>query len=151
MMTITIEQKPLDWLVSHPEFQTWVDEYIEECKNVHVAVPGFFEEKYRASEAEGVLRTIVVTDGEHLAGASWILVTKAAHYSFPMVAVDAFYLRKAWRKGRTGLDFLKAAKDVAKNEGAPGLVFMAPPDSTLDRLCARLGMVNTHKAYWCAA
>ncbi len=150
-MTITIELKSLNVLVKHPEFRAWVDEYIEECRNDNVAVPGFFEEKYRAAEAAGTLRTIVATDGERLAGAAWLQVTKAAHYNFPLVAVDGFYLRKAWRKGRIGLDFLKAAKEAAKAEGAPGLVFMAPPDSTLDKLCVRLGMTNTHKAYWCAA
>lgn len=150
-MTITIELKPLDALVKHPEFQAWVDEYIEECKNDNVAVPGFFEERYRAAEDAGTLRTIVATDGEHLAGAAWLQVTKAAHYDFPLVAVDAFYLRKAWRKGHTGIAFLKAAKEAAVAEGSRGLVFMAPPESTLDKLCAKLGMVNTHKAYWCAA
>ncbi len=150
-MAITIELKPLDALVKHPEFQVWVDEYIEECKNDNVAAPGFFEEKYRAAEDAGTLRTIAVMDGEHLAGAAELQVTKAAHYDFPLVAVDAFYLRKAWRKGRTGIAFLKAAKDAAAAEGSRGLVFMAPPESTLDKLCAKLGMVNTHKAYWCAA
>ena len=150
-MIIAIELCPLSRLTQHPEFQAWVNEYIEECKNDNVAMPGFFEEKYRAAEEAGTLRTLIVLDGERLAGAAWLQVTKAAHYAFPLVAIDGFYLRKAWRKGRTGLDFLKAAKGVARDEGAPGLVFMAPPGSTLDKLCARLGMTNTHKAYWCAA
>ncbi len=149
-MTVAIELCPLARLTQHPEFQTWVDEYIEECRNDNVAVPGFFAEKYRAAEEAGVLRTIIVTEGDRLAGAACLQVTKAAHYDFPLVAVDTFYLRKEWRKGCTGIKFLKAAKEVAAAEGSQGLVFMAPPESTLDKLCAKLGMVNTHKAYWCA-
>lgn len=150
-MTVSIEVAPLSCLTTHPEFQYWVNEYIEECRNDSVGSPLFSAERYEAAEKAGTLRVIIVTDGHHLAGAAVLGVTTAAHYEFPLVAADSLYLRKPWRKGRTGLDLLGAAKAAAVREGAPGLVFMAPPDSMLDRLCARLGMVNTHKVWWCKA
>ena len=82
-------------------------------------------------------------------GAAALLVTQSQHYPFPLVGVDAFYLRKAWRRGRTGLDLLGCAKAVAAKEGAPGFTFMAPPGSAFDKLCDRLGMTHTHNCYWC--
>lgn len=149
-MTLTIETCPFEELYQHPDFRLWVDQYVEECRNDKIAVPDFYVEKYREKESAGILRTLIAKDGSHLAGAAWLLVTPAAHYDFPLVSVDGFYLRKPWRKGFNGVNFLQAAKAVAIREGSKGLVFMAPPGSKLDRLCSVLGMVNTHKAYWCA-
>lgn len=149
-MTLVIETCPFEELYRHPDFQLWVDQYIEECRNDKIAVPSINLEKYREADAQGALRIVIARDGSHLAGAAVLQVTKAAHYDFPLVSVDSFYLRKPWRKGFNGVNFLQAAKAVAAHEGSKGLVFMAPPGSTLDRLCSVLGMVNTHKAYWCA-
>ncbi len=147
-MTITIELWPLDRLVSHPEFQAWVDEYGEECRAEGVGAPGFYPEKYAEVAKSGQLRILAALDGDRLAGAAALRVVEAAHYDAPLVSTDAIYLRRDWRKGGAGLRLLHAMRDLAKQEGAHGLVFMAPPGSSLDKLCERLGMVNTHKTYW---
>ena len=147
-MTITIEQKPLDWLVKHPEFQTWVSEYGEECRAEGIGNPGFYPEKYADADKTGQLRILAALDGARLAGAAALRVTEAAHYDAPLVSTDAIYLRHPWRKGGTGLRLLRAMRDLAGKEGAHGLVFMAPPGSSLDKLCERLGATNTHKMYW---
>ena len=127
----------------------WVTEYINETANPVIGAAEAQVSRYAALDKDGQLRCVAVLDDGRLVGAAALLVTQSQHYPFPLVGVDAFYLRKAWRRGRTGLDLLGCAKAVAAKEGAPGFTFMAPPGSAFDKLCDRLGMTHTHNCYWC--
>lgn len=127
----------------------WVTEYINETANPAIGAAEAQVSRYAALDKDGQLRCVAVLDDGRLVGAAVLLVTQSQHYPFPLVGVDAFYLRKAWRRGRTGLDLLGCAKAVAAKEGAPGFTFMAPPGSAFDKLCDRLGMTHTHNCYWC--
>lgn len=130
-------------------FQELVDEYIGETANKNIGDPKAQFDRYRMLEYGGSLYCIGAFDEGRPVGVAAIQVSYSQHYPFPIAAVESFYLRKAWRKGRTGLRLLREIKALTRQLGAPGCVFMAPPDSSLDKLCSRLGMSNTHKAYWC--
>lgn len=128
---------------------TWIAEYIEETAHPNIGVAEGQIDRYRELSEKGQLRCIAVTEDKKLIGGAILLVTQSQHYPFPLVGVDAFYLRKAWRRGATGLHLLGCVKGVAANEGAPGFTFMAPPGSPLDRICHLRGMTHTHNCYWC--
>ena len=142
---------PFSEVETNEAFGAYVEEYIEECGNENIGQPVVQIERYRELEAQGSLRCIGVFDGTTLAGLSVLYVTQSQHYPFPLVGIDSIYLRKPWRRGRTGLDLLGAMKAVAKREGAPGLPVMAPVGSQLERLCTLLGLAKTHSAFWCPA
>lgn len=147
-MTVSVEVKPFSEVAALDSFKDWCDEYRDETRSPVIPDAGPQLDHFKACEAENRLRCVVMMDDGVLAGAIFLLVNPSNHYPFPIVAMDSFYLRKPWRKGRAGLDLYEAAKAVARREGAPGLVLMAPPDSTLDRLCKLWKLTNTHKAYW---
>ena len=130
-------------------FSLWAAEYATETSNEAIGTPEVQFGRYKELDEKGSLRCVAVLEDGYLVGGAVLMVTSSQHYAFPIVGVDSIYLRIAYRKGRTGVDLLNAVKAVAKREGAPGMTFMAPPGSNLDKLCACLGMVNTHKAYWC--
>lgn len=140
---------PFSEVAQNPSFNDYVTEYAEECGNDLIAKPSIDIDRYLDMDRSGQLRCIGVFDGSVLAGLSVLVVTQSQHYDFPLVGVDSFYLRKAWRKGRHGLDLLGAMKAVAVKEGAPGLPIMAPVESKLERLCRLLDLPQTHCAFWC--
>lgn len=123
-------------------------EYIEDTANPVIGKAEAQTERYIETDKAGQLKCIGLFDGEELAGLCLMLVAPSNHYPFPIVSVEGLYLRRRWRKGANGLRMLNLAKRVARELGAPGLVFMAPPGSTLETICERLGAINTHKAYW---
>lgn len=129
-------------------FAPLLDEYIEETANPIIGKAEAQIERWREAAADGRLKCIGAFDGDEIAGMILLLVSPSAHYAFPMVAVESIYLRKPWRKGLNGLRMLNLAKRVVRELGSPGFVFMAPPGSTLEKICERLGAANTHKAYW---
>lgn len=137
-------------LHAHPDWDAWEDEYIAETASEAVPQPGAQCSRYETLDDQGALVCLGVVDGERLAGVAMLLVHRSSHYPFPIVATDAIYLRKPWRKGALGLELLRAMKGAAIAEGAFGLTFQAPPGSQLDKLCGALGMTHTHNIYWCA-
>ncbi len=138
-------------LVSMTGWPALVREYIDETADAELPNPGPQDDRYLELEDRGELRTIAVVAGEELVGYAQLLVLPSQHHPFPVVSTDSLYLRKPWRKGRLGLDLLGAMRATAKREGAPGLTFMAPPGSRLDRICKALKMPLLRHCYWCSA
>lgn len=127
----------------------WEAEYIEETANPAIGSAGAQLDRLRDLDKKGQLRCLALTEETTLIGAAILLLTQSQHYLFPLIAVESIFLRKAWRKGSTGLHMLGCIKAMAKHEGAPGFTFMAPPGTALDRLCQLRGMTHTHNCYWC--
>ena len=136
-------------LASRNGFVDVVREYAEETKNPAIAEPSVQFDRYAELDEQGLLRFVAAMDGGRLVGLLVVAVTPSQHYGFPIVAVESIYLRKVARRGAAGLELLGCAKAIARAEGAPGFTIMAPPGSALDRVAGALGLVNTHKAYWC--
>lgn len=148
---VTYEVVPFEEFYTSKGFAEWQSEYIEETANTNIGVASGQIARYLELEAKGQLLCMAALDGEELVGGVILLVTQSRHYAFPMIGVDSFYLRKPWRKGDIGLRLMRFVKETAVKEGAPGFMFMAPPDGPLDRLCRLRGMAHTHNAYWCKA
>jgi hypothetical protein len=146
---IEIRHTTFEELFHAEGFRELVDEYSSETANKAIGDPQVQFDRYRKLEYTGSLYCIAAFDEKKVVGAVGLLVAESQHYPFPIVAVESFYLRKAWRKGRTGLRLLKEIKQTAWTLGAPGCSFMAPPETPLDKLCQCLDMTHTHNAYWC--
>lgn len=146
---IEIKHTTFEELFHMEGFKELVEEYSAETANKAIGSPMVQFDRYRQLEYTGSLYCVVALDKAKVVGVAGLLVAQSQHYAFPIVAVESFYLRKAWRKGRAGLRLLKEIKETTWKLGAPGCSFMAPPDSSLDHLCSLLGMTHTHNAYWC--
>ena len=146
---VQIQHTTFEELFHAEGFSDLVNEYTQETANKAIGDPMVQYERYRKLEYTGNLFCIAAYDEGKVVGVVGLLLAESQHYPFPIVAVESFYLRKAWRKGVTGLRLLKEIKKTAWTLGAPGCSFMAPPGSSLDKLCEPLGMVHTHNAFWC--
>lgn len=132
------------------DFDEWVKEYAEETTDSHIPVSGLQAEFYDEKDAEGVLFPVCAYDGGKVVGVAGLVVSRSGHYPFPIVSLDTFYLRKAWRQGSAGLRFIRALKKRAAELGAPGFVVTAHPGSAWDKLCERQGMTHLNNLWWCS-
>lgn len=148
---LSIETVSFSDLVNHPDWHEFVAEYIAETANPSIPSPGQQSTRYEALEKEGRLRILWAREGDRLWGVAALVVADSGHYPFPLVATDAIYVRKAYRKYGVGLPLIHRMKEEAKRLGAPGLTFQAPPGSMLDRIIPRIGGVHTHNFYWLSA
>ena len=144
-----IRELPYHELERCPGFLAVVNEYEDETQNPVIGNPSVQFERYRDLDTLGTLKCVGAFSNDLLVGLASILVARSQHYAFPIASIESFYLRKEYRKGTNGLRLINAAKSLAKSEGAPGLVFMAPPGTSYEKVCKKLGMVHTHTAYWC--
>lgn len=130
-------------------FAEVVAEYKDETSNPAIGSPTVQFERYRELDALGTLKCLGAFEEGELVGLVGVMLARSQHYPFPIASIESFYLRKAFRKGTNGLRLIRAAKELVKKQGAPGLVFMTPPGTNYERVCQRLGMIPTHIAYWC--
>lgn len=136
-------------LEQSPGFEETVTEYAAETANEAIGTPKIQRSRYRELSSLGKIQCLGAFEGDKVVGLAVVFFSQSQHYPFPIASIESFYLRKDYRKGGNGLGLLHAVKHMVKAEGAPGLVFMAPPGSTYAALCAKLGMTHTHNAYWC--
>ena len=149
-MKLEIKRCTFEELYAHPEWSDWVKEYVKETANPVIGIADAQVDRYRETYAAGRLRCLKAVDGEHLAGAAMLCVTVSHHYPFPIIGLDALYLRKSWRKDGNGLALMREIRRSVAEEGAPGCPVMAPPNSRLDRICQAYRMPHTHNCYWMA-
>ncbi len=143
-----IRELPYRELEQCQGFAEVVAEYQEATTNPAIGAPSVQFDRYRELDALGTLKCLGAFADNALVGLSSVLFARSQHYGFPIASIDSFYLRKDYRTGTNGLRLIRAVKALVKNEGAPGVVFMAPPDTNYEKVCQRLGMVHTHSAYW---
>ena len=146
---VVVKQSSVAEATAMPGLQSLIEEYANETGNPAIGKPDVQMSRYFDLYEKGLLRVITAAEDGKLVGLVALVVSPSQHYGFPIVSVESIFLSKAYRKGALGLKLLATAKSVAKKEGAPGMAIMAPPGSSLDKLCQRFGYVNTHKAYWC--
>ena len=78
-------------------------------------------------------------DNDSLVGYSVLILTPHLHYGYLYAHHDAVYLCPEYRRGRLGLDLIKAAEQEATRRGAVRIVWYAKPHSTFFSLLDRLG------------
>lgn len=133
-----------------PGWTEWLNEYTEEFSTAEVPA-AFQPDFYLPREEKGELTGVAVFDDGLLVGLAGCVVERTGHHPYPIVALNAFYLRKEWRKGTLGLRLLARLKKTVAALGAPGFVTTSVPGTVYDDLCKRLGMVHVNNLWWSKA
>lgn len=128
-----------------------ISEYSKESSSPVTPNAQPMAERYRMMTELGAIRLLGAFDGEKVVGLAGVAVAKTQmHSSAPICSIESFYLRKEYRQGANGLKLLNAAKAVAKEAGAPGLLIATPTEGSYNALCSALGMKHLQNLWWCA-
>lgn len=103
---------------------------------------------YRAMEVTGLFKVIGAFDGERIVGfASVISGVMMPHYGVKLASVESIFVLKGYRKTGAGIRLLRAAEDVAREEGAVALLSAAPKGGSLAKVLPGLGYASTHDMF----
>jgi len=116
-----------------------IEEYALECAIDGLPEPRGSMATYKVMEAMGALIPIGVFDGVKLVGFLGVLVYEVPHYGKKMGVVESFFITKSYRVGGLGFRLIKFAEQLAKDQGALGILFSAPIGGALDSVMGKIG------------
>lgn len=146
-----VKKIPFRELRIMPGFDETVKEYCETFHANPFGVPApnldAYEEEMPGVERLECLAVLTPTPAE-VVGICFVMIAKSNHLENLSAFIDSMYLRKAFRKGLTGVRLVKEACNIAKEAGATGICLTAPPGSRYEGLCKALGMRDVRHIYF---
>lgn len=122
-------------LKSHPDFNLLVDSYGKEIVYDGFPEPALNFEWYEAMESSGTLRTVLLLDGDRLAGFCQFTLSELPHFKGMRVAgTESIFVLPQYRKGGAALKLLREVFRYAKEEGARGIYLGAKTGSSAAKL-----------------
>lgn len=95
---------------------------------------------YEDLEARGRLIQLVAWVGGNLVGYSVSFLMHHLHYRGLLLAQnDVLFITKEHRKGKLGLQLIRATEEAARDNGARMVLWHAKPGTALDALLPRIG------------
>lgn len=96
----------------------------------------------------GLLHPLGVFVGEELAGLCAVLITPVPHYDGRRIATtETLFVAEAHRASGAGLKLLRAAEQVARDNGVDGLYVTAPSGGRLERILPHAGYTETNRVF----
>jgi hypothetical protein len=103
---------------------------------------------YERLDAAGILHIVTVRDGGALVGYYMGAVLPQPHYkSVVFASADVYYLDPAYRKGFTGIKFLKFIEESLRARGVQMIVMGTKLSKDLGKLYEALGYVETDRVF----
>lgn len=97
-------------------------------------------DRYGYLERAGLLVCLAAMQGDEIVGYSvGVLCPHPHHADMLILSNDTLFLRKTERKGRAGVDLIRATERAAREHGAGMACFNAEPGTALEALMPRLG------------
>ena len=123
-------------------------EYAGESSIAGMPPPAVKMESYRELEARGLLQVLSATHDGRLIGFLTLLVPVLPHYGVAVAVSESFFVARAYRGTGAGLKLLRAAEDLARRLGSPGLLVSAPFEGDLFKVLPRVGYAETNRIFF---
>lgn len=150
-MSLQVREVPVLDIVDDPQFPLIVQGNWEECANRAMGLPRPDRQAYQQMQDAGMIRAAAVyADGKLVGGVS-VLTNRFAHFSRTGACVESLFCLPEYRKQGGGELLLKAARQIAKDSGAPGLYVTAPAGSRLERLAQLKHWRHTNSVFFLEA
>ena len=149
MPQLDIRQTNAAELMACPNLQDLISEYAAESavKGLPQAQANF--EMYKRLELVGALKFFGAFSGEALIGLITLLTTPLPHYVERVATIESFFVFKEFRETGAGLKLLAAAKAMAKEIGAVGLLVSAPIGGQLCQMLeAKRSFTETNRSFF---
>ena len=134
MPAIELRQITVEEAKSSAAFAHAVRLYAEECAISGLPAPRADFEVYKRLQDRGALKVIGALADGAIVGFLALLIAPLPHYSERVATTESFFVLKEYRRKGLGFRLLSLAKQLAKDNGAKGLLVSAPKGSTLAKV-----------------
>ncbi|NQW53017.1 MAG: GNAT family N-acetyltransferase [Rhodospirillales bacterium] len=123
-------------------------EYAAESSIAGMPPPAARMDSYRELEMRGLLHVLSASHETRLIGFLTLLAPVLPHYGVAVAVSESFFVARAHRGTGAGLKLLRAAEDLARRLGSPGLLVSAPFEGDLFRVLPRVGYAETSRVFF---
>lgn len=104
--------------------------------------------RYDALDAAGAFHVVTVRDEGKLIGYHAAIISTHLHYKDDLMAFsDVYFLRKEYRKGRTGIKLFQFVEKALKERGVKKVIINTKKHLDMSRLFEYLGWHETETIY----
>jgi len=135
-------------LEGDPGLASLLVEYAAESSIAGMPAPAARMDSYRELEARGLLQVLSATHEGLLVGFLTLLVPVLPHYGVAVAVSESFFVARSHRGTGAGLKLLRAAEDLARRLGSPGLLVSAPFEGDLFKVLPRIGYAETNRVFF---
>ncbi|QWE95655.1 GNAT family N-acetyltransferase [Cupriavidus sp. EM10] len=148
MDEVTIGRESLAHIEASPELPALMAEYEAESANSDIGRTCPHIPTYQAMEAAGLFHAFAARVEGRLVGFMFLLTPVLPHFSRVVGVSESFFVAAEYRKTGAGLRLLRAAEDVARAAGAPGVLVSAPVGGSLERVMPGIGYRETSRVFF---
>ncbi|WP_422016096.1 GNAT family N-acetyltransferase [Reyranella sp.] len=145
---MNVQMSSVAELEHDPGLAALLVEYAAESSIAGMPVPAARMDSYRELEARGLLRVLSAIHDGRLIGFLTLLVPVLPHYGVAVAVSESFFVALAHRGTGAGLKLLRAAEDLARRLGSPGLLVSAPFEGNLFKVLPRVGYTETNRVFF---
>lgn len=144
---VEISQVSFVHLARHAGFMDLTREYDAECSIKNLPPIDWQSGPYIALEKTGLYKCLVAREQGVALGFAGIIISNIPHYNRVMATTESIFVGSAYRKKGVGLKLIKAAEQLAKDEGCVALFLTAPHGSRLTQLAPAIGYEKTNEVF----
>ena len=145
---MNVQMSTVAELERDPGLAVLLVEYAAESAIAGMPPPAAKMESYRELEARGLLQVLSATRDGRLIGFLTLLVPVLPHYGVTVAVSESFFVARAHRGTGAGLKLLRAAEELARRLGSPGLLVSAPFGGDLFKVLPRVGYAETNRVFF---
>lgn len=145
---MNVQMSSVAELEGDPGLAALLAEYAGESSIAGMPPPVAKMESYRELEARGLLQVLSATHGGRVIGFLTLLAPVLPHYGVPVAVSESFFVARADRGTGAGLQLLRAAEDMARRLGSPGLLVSAPFEGDLFKVLPRIGYAEASRVFF---
>lgn len=145
---LLVAKSTVSEIMGAPEFPALVREYAREVAIAGMPPPDAKMALYQHLETVGMLHAFSAVIGGNLVGFISLLAPPLLHYGTAVAVSESFFVANGHRKSGAGLRLLRAAEDMARTLGSPGLLVSAPIAGRLAELLPHCGYTETSRVFF---
>lgn len=147
-MSITVRPVTGDELKNDPRLYILAVEYEKEKANPELGAARWDVKTYEKLVKEGKYLPIGVYDEDKLVGYGGVLISVLPHYNKLVATIESIFLKKEYRKGRTGTKMVEELEKLASKAGAQGVYFTTGVGDKLSKLAPLIGYRPANEVFF---
>jgi len=143
-----IKRATVSDLFACPEITELLQEYADQSSNTELPPANPQQEIYMRMEEAGFFHVIAAFRGRELIGFAAVVVAVLPHYGVPVATMESIFVRNRHRHYGAGIKLVREAENLAREQGAKGLLVTAPAGGRLSLVMPKIGYRKTNTVFF---